>query len=67
MWLLAPHREPTQATLPGLRRPALHKPPPWIEWVPSSYAEPVLVIAEAVDDATVDVRRLLLRAATRVP
>jgi hypothetical protein len=64
-WHLAPYQEPTRATLAGLRRPALHKPPPWIEWVPSSYAEQVLVIAEAVDDVTADVRRFLPRAAAR--
>lgn len=64
-WHLTPYQEPTRATLPGLRRPALHKPPPWIEWVPSSYAERVLVIAEAVDDVTADVRRFLPRAAAR--
>ena len=64
-WHLAPYQEPTRATLPGLPRPALHKPPPWIEWVPSSYTEQVLVIAEAVDDVTADVRRFLPRAAAR--
>jgi hypothetical protein len=64
-WLLAPYQEPTRPTPPDLRRPALHKPPPWIEWVPSSYAERVLVVAEAVDDVTVDVQRFLPRAAAR--
>jgi hypothetical protein len=64
-WHLAPYQEPARAPLPGLRRPRLHKPPPWIEWVPSSHTEEVLVIAEAVDDVTADVRRVLLRAAAR--
>jgi hypothetical protein len=64
-WQLAPYQESTRATLPGLSRPRLHKPPPWIEWVPSSFAEPVLVIAEAVDDVTADVQRLWTRAAAR--
>jgi len=48
-----------------LRRTALHKPPQWIEWVRSSYAVWVLVIAEAVGDVTADVRRFLTGAAAR--
>jgi hypothetical protein len=64
-WQLAPYQEPTRATLPGLSRPRLHKAPPWIEWVPSSFADPALVIAEAVDDVTVDVQQFLTRVAVR--